>query len=231
MITNIDNVVVNQRIKIFRDKLNVSQLDISKLLNTTQASISMKESNKRNWKFEELVLLSNTYRVNIDWLIYGVGNMYLSRYEQKSEDLIFTESSEKYGISDSKKIDYTLEGSTNRFIELINEYQQNNNHTQKSIAELLEVDDKYFNNIMTGKRSVTILMILSSAKKFKFSPNYILTGIGDRYISKEQLYGFVGTILNKTEYEKTNLNQRIKDLENIVETQKELINSIKRPKT
>ncbi len=58
-----------ERIKILRQKNNMSQEDLSKLLNISQQSLSKYENNERRLPIDLLVSYSKIFNVSIDYIM------------------------------------------------------------------------------------------------------------------------------------------------------------------
>ena len=67
----------------FREKLQLSQTEIAKILETKQPNISKIEKGERPLTFTMLRILRKKYSLNINWYISGEGTM-LNQDEKKS---------------------------------------------------------------------------------------------------------------------------------------------------
>ena len=101
--------VINRIIYLRREVLHLSQDNFAKQLNISQTLLSMYENETRPINDSFINQLSNVFRVNLEWLIYGVG-----------EDAgIFTSQlplSEPNQILDSLQEAYQLTASDMSFI-------------------------------------------------------------------------------------------------------------------
>jgi len=66
---NIIEVFILNRIKELRLEKNISQIDLAKLLNTSQQSVSFYEMGKRDPDTKTLGILSDFFNVSIDYLL------------------------------------------------------------------------------------------------------------------------------------------------------------------
>ncbi|MDD4805942.1 MAG: XRE family transcriptional regulator [Candidatus Cloacimonetes bacterium] len=67
---------VAQRLKSLRIKLSVTQKVFAKLLDCSQAKISDYESGKLSISNADLAKIADAYKVNLNWLLTGKGNMF-----------------------------------------------------------------------------------------------------------------------------------------------------------
>lgn len=67
----------------FRKKLEISQVEVAKVLETKQPNISKIEKGERPLSFAMLRILRTKYKLNINWYITGQGQM-LNDPEDKS---------------------------------------------------------------------------------------------------------------------------------------------------
>ena len=63
------NILFSERLVQLRKEKGLTQLELAKVLNTTQRRISYMESNKVEPDLSTLVLLSKYFEVSIDYLI------------------------------------------------------------------------------------------------------------------------------------------------------------------
>jgi len=82
---------VNERLKILRKSLNLSQKEFAEKLGIKQGSYSALETGSSKITNSSLLLLVNTYNVNTNWLLYGDGEMFLqskNNFDSIKTDLI-----------------------------------------------------------------------------------------------------------------------------------------------
>ncbi len=75
MINNIENGSA-ERLKIFRKSLNLTQIEFSKLINSSNGHVSDMEKGRKNITDSTLDLLSLKCNANIEWIKTGVGDMF-----------------------------------------------------------------------------------------------------------------------------------------------------------
>jgi len=63
--------------RLIREELGLSQAEFGRRAGLTQTSISEAETGKRDFGYNSLQKISNTYGVNLNWLILGIGSIYL----------------------------------------------------------------------------------------------------------------------------------------------------------
>ncbi|HOE90996.1 MAG: helix-turn-helix transcriptional regulator [Candidatus Cloacimonetes bacterium] len=99
------------RLKEIRRKLKLSQIAFSDSIGVTQPAISLMEKNASAPSAEVLNNIRKTYNIDLNWLLSGQGEMFLTKIEEKS----------------------TIE---TRLIQSRDELQKQINQLKKSIAEL-----------------------------------------------------------------------------------------------
>ncbi|MFA5646507.1 MAG: helix-turn-helix transcriptional regulator [Candidatus Ratteibacteria bacterium] len=99
------------RLKEIRRKLKLSQIAFSDSIGVTQPAISLMEKNASAPSAEVLNNIRKTYNIDLNWLLSGQGEMFLTKIEEKS----------------------TIE---TRLIQSRDELQNQINQLKKSIAEL-----------------------------------------------------------------------------------------------
>jgi len=69
---------VGERLTLLRKALDINQTDMAMVMGCTQANISYfeKEGNMLSAKY--LILLGETYSVNLNWLLLGIGEMFMT---------------------------------------------------------------------------------------------------------------------------------------------------------
>ena len=75
-----------ERLKIFRESLGLTQEEFAKKLNTTQAVISNYERGARIPTADFLNRLTETFHLNINWLLTGEGPMFREKEVRKEEE-------------------------------------------------------------------------------------------------------------------------------------------------
>lgn len=74
---------MNNRFKQIRKVLNMTQEDFGKALERTKRSIIFYEKGERSIDIPVITLLKEKFNVNAEWLIFGIGSMFL---EEKKDD-------------------------------------------------------------------------------------------------------------------------------------------------
>lgn len=77
---------VNERIKMLRNKLNVSQQDFATAIKTTTTTMSRIEAGQTNPRKSTLEAIIKKYGVSREWLIDGIGELTLNVREQETND-------------------------------------------------------------------------------------------------------------------------------------------------
>lgn len=77
---NYNVIEIGKRLNEFRKKINLSQIELSNSLDIPQSSLSEMEKGRKNISYNTIIsLLSNYYNLNIDWLLTGRGDMFITK--------------------------------------------------------------------------------------------------------------------------------------------------------
>lgn len=79
---------MKNRIKLLRKSLKLSQTDFANSLGLTMRAIQKWEAGSVEVKLSSLKLLEQVFNINIDWLINGKGEMFLSENENSKNEII-----------------------------------------------------------------------------------------------------------------------------------------------
>ena len=83
------------RLKELRTELCLSQEEFGKGVGVNKASVSGWESGRRNLSEQSIMLICDKYNVNLSWLKYGEGNMFIN-----IPDTVIEELTEKYNLDE-----------------------------------------------------------------------------------------------------------------------------------
>lgn len=86
---------MNERVKILRNELNLSQEEFGSKIGVTRSSISNIEKGSRNMSEQTIKSICREYNVNLSWLKYGEGNMFVN-----IPDTVIEELTEKYNLDE-----------------------------------------------------------------------------------------------------------------------------------
>jgi len=111
---------VNERFKIIRKTLKYKQEDFAIILNTNQQGISDIENEKKQIPFEIIEFLGTRYNINLNWLILGIGNMYM---EYQRDYSIANEPHAKYGEDNITSLQKEIERKDTIINSLIDQIQ------------------------------------------------------------------------------------------------------------
>jgi len=84
---------IGTRFKKLRERLKLSQQNFARQLNITQQTYSLIEKDKHLPNVKIILILSDNFNVNLNWLISGKGNMFcepienIEQYLKASEEL------------------------------------------------------------------------------------------------------------------------------------------------
>jgi hypothetical protein len=82
--------------KVFNE-LDFSQVEFAEIVGTKQSIVSRMLSGKVKVSLPAMQILYNKYKINLNWLICGSGNMYAR--DEKISDIILNEPPLNYGVS------------------------------------------------------------------------------------------------------------------------------------
>jgi transcriptional regulator with XRE-family HTH domain len=91
----------NQRIKIIRKVLKLSQNDFSKAIGITQSALSHYESGANSISLGVLQNIRKVYKINLNWLVSGQGEMIENSYDFTG----VSEPQEVYGLRTDNSIE------------------------------------------------------------------------------------------------------------------------------
>ena len=86
---------ISKRIKIMRKALKLSQLEFAETLGLTQTGYSYIETEKSNISNRILLLLEKVHNVNISWLEYEKGEMFIPNKSETKNTLEKSQEKEK----------------------------------------------------------------------------------------------------------------------------------------
>lgn len=160
---------MNQKIKFIRQKLNLSEKDISSLLNISSYKYSSYEKNDIPLPCEILFLLSKIYGINISLFVYDFFNeddlsfelerLGLTNTISKTEILkkihfnLFSDSNTKSNYRSIRKIKHSFQCAT---ASCIKESLRSYNLTQQHLAVSCNLDEIELNYILSSKKFITL---------------------------------------------------------------------------
>lgn len=104
--------MVNSRLRELRDSLNISQKKMGAILGIAQTTYANYESGKANIPDELKIKLIGEFDLNINWLLTGIGSMYLGGAEDKPLPQKSTEfktpGGRTYEVASSNNATYTV---------------------------------------------------------------------------------------------------------------------------
>ncbi|CAM2078534.1 MAG: HTH cro/C1-type domain-containing protein [uncultured Clostridium sp.] len=86
---------MNERLRILRKELKLSQSEFGSKIGVSHAAISSLERGENNISERMAISISNIFDVNIEWLLYGTGSMFLSK-----ETFFIDELSEEFNLDE-----------------------------------------------------------------------------------------------------------------------------------
>jgi len=79
---------LNERLKKIRIELKLNQQQLADQLGVTQAAISATEKGKNNLTSETLYILLTKYNINLNYLIAGIGTMFIKEEVIDEDNLL-----------------------------------------------------------------------------------------------------------------------------------------------
>lgn len=86
---------MNERLKRLRKELNLTQGEFGSKLGVSHAAISKIEKGCNELTERMAISISNTFNVNMEWLLYGTGSMFLSK-----ESFFIDELTEEFNLDE-----------------------------------------------------------------------------------------------------------------------------------
>lgn len=86
---------MNERLRILRKELKLSQAEFGAKLGVSHAAISMIEKGNNELTDRMALSISNVFDVNIEWLLYGTGSMFLNK-----ENFFIDELTEEFNLDE-----------------------------------------------------------------------------------------------------------------------------------
>lgn len=121
-----NNDTLGDRIKLILEHENIKNSDLARAINVKDSFISQVIHNKRNLSNRTIQLISKTYRINANWLLYGIGDMYIdkNKYSQQVEKIL--------AIFDTLHPNFQQQAI--EYFEFLNKVQNKINESFKEIA-------------------------------------------------------------------------------------------------
>lgn len=133
---------VNQRVKIIRDRLNLSQATFAEKLNMTQGGIGDIERGRINVSKKVFRGIVNVFRVNEEWLASGIGEPF---------DII-NEVTEPRVSYQKKTLVTPYDGDIDLFVELLNTKNELVNAKNEIIRSKEQVIDVQTTLLLIGAK-------------------------------------------------------------------------------
>ena len=126
------------RLKIIRKVNNYTQNDMAKLLGVTQRTYSKYETGELSLKLEQLVALSNFYKLTTDYIL-GI-------------------ASDSQRLKSKRRLDY------NKVVQRLRYYRFEQNYSQRQLVELINCSPSLISMIELKKSGIQLdtLMLLAS---------------------------------------------------------------------
>lgn len=67
---------IGNRLKLLRQTLSLDQIDVARVMGVAQGNYSLREKGDFEMSTKHLLALKKAYKVNLNWLIAGEGEMF-----------------------------------------------------------------------------------------------------------------------------------------------------------
>lgn len=177
---------MNKKIKLIREKLNLSPKDISSLLNISSYKYSTYEKAGAEIPCEIILLLAKIYGILPDWLFYDYTTeneilMFFDKYmtETMTKEEIISHLSSNILSKAEARISYRYINKTKQkiydnVIEFINYVRDNNNFSKLELANALGCDTSYIDSVMLKKQFVSVQILKTLVEKYKLNLSVLI---------------------------------------------------------
>lgn len=83
--------MLGQRLKLIREEKNINQIELAKILNIGNTTVSQWESGKRQPDYATLIKIADYFHISIDWLLGRTDQRELPQKDQNNIDDIDVE--------------------------------------------------------------------------------------------------------------------------------------------
>ena len=151
---------MGQRTKKIRQELNLSQEQLGAQVGSGRAYISLVETDRSKMSLENIVKLSLTYNINLNYWLNGVGDIFNNVCENSH---VFIEN-------DSPEKDIQNWGT--RLTQILTE----NNETPRSFAKRVGISESRIENFILNSSEPTVEELTNIKKKVDISIDWLLYG-------------------------------------------------------
>lgn len=139
-------MIIKTNLKEIRNDLNMNQFEMAEFLGISRSSYSMWESNNEMISINQLINISNTLNVSIDYI--------LGLSPKKNSDL--------------NNVDKKIVGAR------LKEFRKENKLTQDSLANILNTNKSVICNYEKGRYLLATPFLFTICSKYKISADYLL---------------------------------------------------------
>lgn len=150
-------MIYSKKLKDIREEKNVTQEEISNILNISRGVYSIYETENQIIPIKHLDVLSNYFNVSIDYL---------------------------FQFTDVKNYDNSNSINLEISVQRLKEFRKNNKITQVNLAKMLNVANGTIANYECGRNFIAPPFLYEICKKYKISADYLLGKVDNpKYIS------------------------------------------------
>lgn len=153
--------MLQENLKKIRLKLGYSQQEIADKLRININTYRGYEYNKREMPYEILKFLSNSFGVNINWLLTGNGDMFFN--SPKNED---------FPKKESNSVNSIFFNIGNR----LNKLQAENKVSDTEMAKILGIYEYEYTDLKNGIKEPNLKILNCLKEAFNISVDWILYG-------------------------------------------------------
>ncbi len=157
-----NNDFVNRLISV-RKAYGKSGYGFAKLLNIPQPSYLRYETGEQKPSAKLLIALNRYCNVNINWILTGQGEQFLSNHSLKHEALVQNQLK-------------TLDNSLRNWIARLDIILEDNNITREDFANLIDISPKRLDNLISTKDLPNFEELTKIKSNFNVSIDWLLYG-------------------------------------------------------
>ena len=153
-----------KRLKIIRNELKISQIEMAKALNISIKGYWNYENDEREPKLEILKRIVEKFNINPHWLLTGDGEIFFKNEESLNNTYFYKEKFTN------------IEDAYRNFGKRLTIIQDNNQYSDSKMAEILNISHCAYINIKLCKKEPNIKIINKLKKIFDVDINWLLYG-------------------------------------------------------
>ncbi len=168
-----------KRLKIVRNELKKSQIEMAEALNISVKGYWNYENGEREPKLEILKRLVEKFNINAYWLLTG-----------KSENIFNNISNLFYDENVDKNKFLNIDKAYKNFGKRLTFIQDYNRYTDSKMAEILQINHTSYLDIKLCKKEPNIKLLNNLKKSFNVDMNWLLYGEDGYEFGKENKFNY-----------------------------------------